>query len=120
MFEAWDATRHLHDRALIRSRVQVTYAMGASGRSYIVGFGRNPPRQPHHRNAALTFKDSNNWDVFNNTSRPNAHTITGALVGGPGLKVSVMLPAPQRAAAYPGFDFQGCCASQVHGLPSMC
>lgn len=27
------------------ARVQVDYSMGATGRSYIVGFGRNPPRR---------------------------------------------------------------------------
>lgn len=32
--------------ALVKfARVQVDYAMGATGRSFIVGFGRNPPRR---------------------------------------------------------------------------
>ena len=38
---------HPQDRiALVKfARVQVDYCMGATGRSFIVGFGRNPPRR---------------------------------------------------------------------------
>lgn len=28
---------------------QLNYLLGDSGRSFVVGFGRNPPREPHHR-----------------------------------------------------------------------
>jgi len=28
---------------------QINYMLGDSGRSYVVGFGNNPPTQPHHR-----------------------------------------------------------------------
>lgn len=54
-------------------------------RSYICGFGKNPPTQPHHRNATLRYEDSGKWHVFEDTSKPNANTIVGAMVGGPGI-----------------------------------
>jgi hypothetical protein len=30
------------------ARQQIDYMLGDSGRSYVVGFGYNYPRQPHH------------------------------------------------------------------------
>ena len=30
---------------------QIHYALGDAGHSYVVGFGTNPPTQPHHRAA---------------------------------------------------------------------
>jgi endoglucanase len=58
------------------------YIMGATGRSYVVGFGSNFPVNPHHRDAALTYAESGDWNVFKSRSR-NANQIIGALVGGP-------------------------------------
>lgn len=56
---------------------QIDYALGSSGRSYVVGFGVNPPEHPHHRTA------QGSW--ANNMSEPNyhRHVLYGALVGGP-------------------------------------
>lgn len=58
---------------------QIDYALGdnPAGRSYVVGFGNNPPKNPHHRAA------HGSWD--NNISNPpdNRHVLYGALVGGP-------------------------------------
>ena len=28
---------------------QINFMLGDGGRSYVVGFGSNPPTQPHHR-----------------------------------------------------------------------
>ena len=28
---------------------QIDYVLGDGGRSYVVGFGENPPKNPHHR-----------------------------------------------------------------------
>ena len=28
---------------------QIDYILGDSGRSFVVGFGENPPKNPHHR-----------------------------------------------------------------------
>jgi len=33
------------------AKKQADYALGSSGRSYVVGFGVNPPQHPHHRTA---------------------------------------------------------------------
>jgi len=58
---------------------QVNYALGDNPRnaSYVVGFGANPPRNPHHRTAHGSWSDSIAEPV---TSR---HVLYGALVGGP-------------------------------------
>ena len=58
---------------------QINYCLGEnpSNRSYVVGFGNNPPKHPHHRTAHGSWADSQ-------TVPPNhRHTIFGALVGGP-------------------------------------
>ena len=34
---------------------QLNYLLGDTGRSYVVGFGRNSPKRPHHRQAILAF-----------------------------------------------------------------
>ncbi len=56
---------------------QINYALGSSGRSYVVGYGVNPPEHPHHRTAQGSWAD--------NMNEPNyhRHTLYGALVGGP-------------------------------------
>ena len=56
---------------------QANYALGSSGRSYVVGFGVNPPEHPHHRTSQGSYCD--------NMNEPGQarHTLYGALVGGP-------------------------------------
>lgn len=60
-------------------RRQIRYALGDNpqNRSYVVGFGNNPPINPHHRGAHSSTTD--NIAV----PRNNVHTLFGALVGGP-------------------------------------
>ncbi len=31
------------------AKSQINYMLGDAGRSYVVGFGNNPPTEPHHR-----------------------------------------------------------------------
>lgn len=61
------------------ARSQINYMLGENPgqRSYVVGFGNNPPINPHHRAA------HGSWS--NNISNPvnNRHVLYGALVGGP-------------------------------------
>jgi len=61
------------------ARRQIDYALGSNpaGHSYVVGYGVNPPKNPHHRTA------HGSWS--NNIANPvnNRHTLYGALVGGP-------------------------------------
>lgn len=58
---------------------QIDYILGKNPaqRSYVVGFGKNPPRNPHHRTAHGTWLD--------NLQEPaeSRHVLYGALVGGP-------------------------------------
>ena len=58
---------------------QINYMLGSNPkqRSYVVGFGNNPPTKPHHRSA------HGSW--ANNIKMPekNSHILYGALVGGP-------------------------------------
>lgn len=59
------------------AKTQIDYALGSSGRSYVVGFGENSPKNPHHRTAHGSYT--------NNIGDPadNRHILYGALVGGP-------------------------------------
>ncbi len=56
---------------------QIDYALGSSGRSYVIGYGENSPKNPHHRTAHGSYA--------NNIGDPaeTRHTLFGALVGGP-------------------------------------
>ncbi|XP_043706857.1 endoglucanase 16-like [Telopea speciosissima] len=74
------------------AKKQIDYLLGKNplGRSYMVGFGNNPPTRAHHRGASVPVLPLNteincpmsfvNWfgkDI------PNVHELTGAIVGGP-------------------------------------
>ena len=62
---------------------QIHYMLGESGRSFVVGFGHNPPQRPHHSSSSCPSAPSPcDWTNFHNPS-PNAHVLKGALVGGP-------------------------------------
>jgi hypothetical protein len=71
-----DHTNRYHNFAIS----QVNYALGSNplNRSFVCGFGNNPPVKPHHR------ADHGSWD--NNIQDPpdSRHILCGALVGGPG------------------------------------
>ncbi|HEX7307595.1 glycoside hydrolase family 9 protein [Lentzea sp.] len=58
---------------------QINYALGDNPRnaSYVVGFGANPPRNPHHRTAHGSWADSIQEPAV------SRHVLYGALVGGP-------------------------------------
>ncbi|RKP53164.1 glycoside hydrolase [Cohnella endophytica] len=58
---------------------QVLYALGdnPSNRSYVIGFGNNPPQHPHHRTSHGSWADSQTVPV------EHRHVLYGALVGGP-------------------------------------
>ncbi|WP_408058041.1 glycoside hydrolase family 9 protein [Verrucosispora sioxanthis] len=72
-----DATRkaRYHDFAVR----QINYALGDNPRnsSYVIGFGTNPPKNPHHRTAHGSWWDSQTVPT------ETRHTLYGALVGGP-------------------------------------
>jgi hypothetical protein len=58
---------------------QLHYMLGQNpaNRSYLCGFGNNPPQNPHHRNAHASSSNDINVPI------QNSHTLYGALVGGP-------------------------------------
>ncbi|NUP83545.1 MAG: endoglucanase [Nonomuraea sp.] len=58
---------------------QINYALGDNPRnsSYMIGFGANPPKNPHHRTAHGSWTDQITSPV------DSRHTLYGALVGGP-------------------------------------
>ena len=57
--------------------------LGDSGRSFVVGFGKNPPQRPHHSSSSCPSAPKPcDWNNFNDP-KPNAHVLKGALVGGP-------------------------------------
>ncbi|EXC25312.1 Endoglucanase 7 [Morus notabilis] len=55
--------------------------------SYIVGYGKNFPRHVHHRAASIPnnnkYYSCTGRFKWRDTSNPNPHNITGAMVGGP-------------------------------------
>ncbi len=60
---------------------QMRYILGDNPlkRSFVVGFGNNPPQNPHHRTA------HGSWNANMNDPRHTRHVLYGALVGGPEL-----------------------------------
>jgi endoglucanase len=70
-----DRKQRYHDFA----ERQIDYMLGDNPRrsSFVVGFGQNPPRNPHHRTAHGSWTNSIQSPV------DNRHVLYGALVGGP-------------------------------------
>lgn len=56
---------------------QVNYALGSTGKSYLVGYGKDYPKHYHHREAQASWLDKNTIPDY------HRHTLVGALVGGP-------------------------------------
>eukprot|EP00879_Flechtneria_rotunda_P008972 GHRR01009394.1.p1 GENE.GHRR01009394.1~~GHRR01009394.1.p1 ORF type:complete len:572 (+),score=160.50 GHRR01009394.1:1204-2919(+) len=64
-------------------RQQLGYILGNTGRSFVVGYGVNPPQRPHHRDSSCPpIGQECSWNDYNSPN-PNPHTLFGALVGGP-------------------------------------
>lgn len=59
------------------AKSQVDYALGSAGRSFLIGFGTNPPKRPHHRTAHAS------WYGTADIPEEPRHVLVGALVGGP-------------------------------------
>ncbi|WVZ21306.1 hypothetical protein V8G54_008628 [Vigna mungo] len=74
------------------AKQQMDYILGKNplGRSYMVGFGKNPPMQPHHRGASVPTLKKGEENVpcgmtftkWFMKDEPNPHELTGAIVGG--------------------------------------
>jgi len=62
------------------ARAQIRYMLGDAGRSYVVGYGKDPPLRAHHRGASCRPGDCSS--VQEGSPDPNPNVISGALVGG--------------------------------------
>jgi endoglucanase len=68
---------------------QINYMLGdnPTQRSYMIGFGTNPVRTPHHRTAYGPWVGWENYNKGGSMYQPlPRHTIYGAIVGGPNLQ----------------------------------
>lgn len=81
-----------HTHLMGFAKKQVDYLLGnnPNGRSYMVGFGNNPPTQAHHRGASVPVSSANSqvscpmsFVHWYNKDVPNANELTGAILGGP-------------------------------------
>ncbi|XP_068216077.1 endoglucanase E-4-like [Palaemon carinicauda] len=62
---------------------QINYLLGSNGRSFVVGFGNNPPQKPHHRSSSCPdMPQTCDYSALDNPG-PNPQVLYGALVGGP-------------------------------------
>jgi len=78
--------RDLNQRAaeIAFARGQLEYVLGSAGRSFVVGWGSNPPTQPHHAGASCPDMPAPcGWAQFS-APGPNPQVVYGGLVGGPG------------------------------------
>nr|AZH23717.1 glycoside hydrolase family 9 [Gastrophysa viridula] len=65
------------------AKQQIDYILGAYGRSYVVGYGFDYPKRPHHAASSCPERpEPCGWQQFNSTL-PNPHILYGALVSGP-------------------------------------
>jgi endoglucanase len=73
------AMGHRKDECESFAEQQVNYALGDGGRSYMVGFGNNPPQQPHHRAASCPdVPQPCDWNNYNsNSPNPQASSVFG-------------------------------------------
>lgn len=65
------------------AKEQLSYILGSAGRSYIVGYGKDFPKQPHHvASSCPDLPEKCDWTSFSNPG-PNPQILYGALVSGP-------------------------------------
>jgi hypothetical protein len=64
---------------------QATYLVGGSGRSYVVGLGRQAPQRVAHMSSACPASGPCSWyeSYYSASPNPQAGLMEGALVGGP-------------------------------------
>jgi hypothetical protein len=66
------------------ARKQIGYMLGDTGRSFVCGYGNNPPTRPHHRSSSCPNRPAVcDYNTGYSNPGPNPQTLYGALVGGP-------------------------------------
>jgi endoglucanase len=72
---------------------QVDYILGSGYRSYVVGYGHNPPQFPHHASSSCPDMPAPCGEKQFTSKDPNPQILYGALVAGPaGVRKSVTDP----------------------------
>jgi len=71
------------DNSVNFAESQINYILGDTGRSYVCGWGNNPPVKPHHRGSSCPSSGVCDWNSGYNNPGPNPQVLNGALVGGP-------------------------------------
>ncbi|XP_014214612.1 uncharacterized protein LOC106643815 [Copidosoma floridanum] len=65
------------------AKQQIDYMLGSTGRSFVVGWGRDPPQQPHHAASSCPDRPTPcGWSEYDRNA-PNPQVLVGALVSGP-------------------------------------
>ncbi|XP_050549210.1 endoglucanase A-like [Daktulosphaira vitifoliae] len=65
------------------AKQQIHYMLGHSGRSYVIGFGKDYPTQPYHAASSCPDRPAPcDWNAYRST-KPNPQILYGALVSGP-------------------------------------
>ncbi|KAK5637982.1 hypothetical protein RI129_012277 [Pyrocoelia pectoralis] len=65
------------------AREQLAYILTTTGRSFVVGYGENYPKKPHHSASSCPAKPSPcGWEAYKSKD-PNPQILYGALVSGP-------------------------------------
>ncbi|XP_054279448.1 endoglucanase E-4-like [Macrosteles quadrilineatus] len=65
------------------AKQQIDYMLGSFGRSFVVGYGHNYPKFPHHAASSCPdYPEPCGWADFS-SSKPNPQILYGALVSGP-------------------------------------
>lgn len=84
--DGWQVVWAFHARCFARQ--QLDYIMGSTGRSFVTGWGEDPPVQPAHRGASCAYVAKGttcNGKQWADPTLKFANTLPGALVGGPNL-----------------------------------
>lgn len=84
--------------ALAFARTQIDYMLGLAGshRSYVVGYGTNPPTQPHHRAASCPPRPAPCGQAQFSSPAPNPQVRAGGVGGGRCSDEATLHPAPPR------------------------
>ena len=61
----------------------MNYVLGKDTRSFVVGYGNNPPTKPHHRASSCPKRPRPCGLEEKASSGPNPQLLIGAVVGGP-------------------------------------
>jgi hypothetical protein len=105
------------DRYICWAQRQARYVVGDYTRSYIVGVGKNPPKHVQERASSCPNppKPCNAVNALYQPG-PNPHTLTGALVYGPGLNGDYFQDQRTGNATIVGIEYNAGMTSVMAGL----